>query len=425
LSQYSISPFKRGNIFISWCVIQALGDRLHSVLKKVIAGHGRGLFHSLLKKRGIYMKRIAIVLMVMLGLITSVSAHSESAELGISITTEDFVPLVWLCDSRAMTDDNLQWGRACGPGDCLTERINNYAFEGEQISWTVLVMDKNGIEKVTDVFVTVQDGEVAAIEANCQLTNSEEVIPPECNARILEEDLTGTTFDPDTQAFYECTFTVEPPISMSGEFWVDIKVTDLDELSGTIDENEYWWFNPVLELRVDGDITFTDVRPDTSAYSPTVVVENYADEGSGVLMDMFISGTDFYDSGSSGAMCPTTNQLELKNFRYYAVNGAYSTAMDQEDDNGAFGTDILDPVTVRDVDDEGYVNIQYGMGWSRSMYNEAEIIQASPINGGALGYAANVLAPGAEMAITFRLDLPSPCNGDFDSGSIYFFGEAI
>jgi len=29
------------------------------------------------------------------------------------------------------------------------------------------------------------------------------------------------------------------------------------------------------------------------------------------------------------------------------------------------------------------------------------------------------------MAITFRLFLPEPCNGDFDTGNIYFWGEAI
>jgi hypothetical protein len=29
------------------------------------------------------------------------------------------------------------------------------------------------------------------------------------------------------------------------------------------------------------------------------------------------------------------------------------------------------------------------------------------------------------MALTFKLDLPEPCIGDFDSGKIYFWGEAI
>jgi hypothetical protein len=52
------------------------------------------------------------------------------------------------------------------------------------------------------------------------------------------------------------------------------------------------------------DFTFEDVRPGTSSYSSTLLVANDADEGSGVMMDMFISGTDFYDSSSSGAKCP-------------------------------------------------------------------------------------------------------------------------
>ena len=29
------------------------------------------------------------------------------------------------------------------------------------------------------------------------------------------------------------------------------------------------------------------------------------------------------------------------------------------------------------------------------------------------------------MALTFRLDLPSPCSGDYTDGSIFFWGEAV
>ena len=56
------------------------------------------------------------------------------------------------------------------------------------------------------------------------------------------------------------------------------------------------------------------------------------------------------------------------------------------------------------------------------VYDEAEILQDQ-----AVGpyYTANLLAPGAELALTFKLSLPEPCNGDFDTGSIYFWGEAI
>src|SRR3989338_1108343 len=103
---------------------------------------------------------------------------------------------------------------------------------------------------------------------------------------------------------------------------------------GTMDENEYWFLNPVIALSVDGDLAFEDVRPGTDSYSDTILVGNDADDGSGVMLDMFISGTDFYDSSSSGAACPTTNQLALDNFRYFVTNGAYSTATDIEFDDG-------------------------------------------------------------------------------------------
>jgi hypothetical protein len=29
------------------------------------------------------------------------------------------------------------------------------------------------------------------------------------------------------------------------------------------------------------------------------------------------------------------------------------------------------------------------------------------------------------MSLTFRLNVPEPCNGNFNSGHIYFWGEAV
>jgi hypothetical protein len=373
-------------------------------------------------------------LMVMALLVTQVVA-AVSVGTGITpdIETEDFEPRVWLCDDRIVYDDFTEPGRLydvqseCA-AECLEdhpedpeereecieecryellERINNYAFEGEQITWTVLVMDKNGVEKIEDVFATIGDvqGEGNDIEVNCQnVGHANFDIREECNARIDEEYI--TEFDHDVMSYYDCTFTVETPESMYGEYWITVEATDLDGLSGVMAENEYWFLNPVVALSIDGDMMFEEVRPGTDSYSSTMLVGNDADEGSGVLMDMFISGTDFYDSASSGAMCPTTNQLALENFRYYAVNGAYNTYQDDRSDQ------------------EGYVGINYGIGFNNpdEFYDVYEIMQVqeqSPY------YAANILAPGAEMAITFKLSLPEPCNGDFDTGSIYFWGEAI
>ncbi len=404
---------------------------------------------------------LAMALLVF-SVIPAVFAVSIGSGVTPDINTEDFAPLVWMCDNRAVLDDNTEPGRLCDPnpecsvcssesggdwrrcpcafppcdwhqdvssyeleGTYLWERFNNYAFEGEQIVWDVLVMDKNGIEKIEDVFATIGDvqGEGNDIEVNCILdyvVSDEDKIPDSCNARILEEEI--DQIQDNMAAFYKCIFTVETQESMYGEYWITVEALDLDGLSGTMDENEYWFLNPNIALTIDGDLAFEEVRPGTDAYSDTLLVGNDADDGSGVLLDMFISGTDFYDSSSSGAMCPTTNQLSLDAFRYFATSGAYSTQNDLE----------FDPVDGdRDRDDEGYVNIEYGIGFNNPdpFYDNTEILQSAstggvPVKKGPY-YLGNILAPGAEMALTFKLSLPEPCNGDFDTGSIYFWGEAI
>jgi hypothetical protein len=350
---------------------------------------------------------LSVMALLVLSVLPAISAVSVGSGVGVDISTEKFAPNVWMCDHRIVYDDNTEPGRITEGGEKLLERINNYAFEGEKISWSVLVMDKNGKEKIQDVFATIGGVQGAGndIEVNCvRSTRTEGSIPESCNARILEEEL--HTFDPSTMAFYDCTLTVETPQSMQGEYWTTVEAIDMDGLSGTMAENEYWFLNPEVALSIQGDLKFADVRPGTSSYSETMLVGNDAEQGSGVMMDMFISGTDFYDSSSSGAMCPTTNQLSLEKFKYFATSGAYSTS-------GLSGSDA-----------EGYRGIGYGIGFNNPnpFYDAYEILPAQKVGP---YYTANVLAPGAEMSLTFRLDLPEPCNGDFDSGQIYFWGAAI
>jgi hypothetical protein len=247
-----------------------------------------------------------------------------------------------------------------------------------------------------------------------------------CNARILEEQL--DQFDDQTMAFYECTFTVEP--NMYGEHWLTVEACDSTDNCATMDENEFWFFNPVIALDIEGDLDFGVVRPGTLSYSETILIENDADPGSGVLLDTFVSGTDFYDPNSNGARCVITNRLKLGNNHpasgldsawnvcsigfgdtddhlcYYATAGAYST----QDDPRA--------------DAEGYVPIVYGDSFDTDFYNDAEIMQ--PLGPYNPGYQpGNILSPGAEIALTFKLGLPEPCVGDFSEGTIYFWGEAV
>ena len=360
--------------------------------------------------------------------------------LGMDINTEKFAPLVFQCDKRIVMDDNTWPGRRSKGGKELVERQNSYAFEGEQIGNQVLVVDKNGIDKVTDVFVSVDGNR----EANCKRIADpyEGIIPEECNARIDEEKLRH--FKTETMSYYDCLFTVEGRDDMKGEAFTTVEALDDDGLTGLMDEEEFWFLNPELALTIDGEIAFEDVRPGTFNYGTgSVLVGNDAEGGSGVLLDMFISGTDFYDSDNSGAKCPDSNVLKLYDPKhlvdghptgifYHGVSGAYTT---QGADVGGARPPLGSP---RDKDKEGYVNIGYGDVFTRpGFYDGNEILNNKaldlssdsifdcPDDGTKCYSNGNVWSPGAETTLRFLLVLPEPCNGDFDSGMIFFWGEAI
>jgi hypothetical protein len=354
------------------------------------------------------MKKLLTFAIVAVLIVPLVLGVTPTAGTGVDITMEtwDWEPLVWL-----HPDSRVVYHNPADGSTELVERTQDYAFEGEQIHWLVLVMEKNGIEKLADVFVTVGpvQGPGNDIESNCNFIGGlpEGIYMEDFNAHFMEEFL--DVFDPEIMAIYECILTVESPMSMYGEYWVTVEAVDLDGLSGTFDENEYWFLNPVIALTIDGDIDFGVVLPGSMAYSDTLLVGNDADPGSGVLLDMAVSGTDFYDPSSSGAMCPVSNVLLLPNFDYHATNGAHET----QPNYVPRGNDI-----------EAYYNIPYETG---DPDNRAPIIEGDgTINlGGVVFWAGNVLSPGSEIAVTFRLALPEPCNGDFSDGSIFFWGTAI
>jgi hypothetical protein len=376
-----------------------------------------------------------VLALLIVSVAPAVVATDVGADIGVEIITEDFEPLVWNCGGRIMYDDSTEPGRL-GAGELL-ERINNYAFTGEKISWRVLVLDKNGYEKIADVYATIGStaGTGNDIEVNCQFDHVATTIDPDCNARIGEEILTGD--HSQVAAYYDCTLTVETPDSMADEYWVTVEAEDIDGLLGAMAEQEYWFFNPEISLSVDSGIVFEYVRPGTSAYSSPILVGNEAEAGSGVMLDMFISGTDFYDSESSGAMCPTTNELILGDGDSYCDVGPEFGGSDTATDPFCFKvTNANLPAGTPDdrQDTEGYIGINYGIGFHNpnsfyGLFNGDgagyEMVQG-PMNvlyGNYFGH--NLLSPGAEHSVVFRLNLPEPCNGDFDSGSLFFWGEAI
>ena len=110
-----------------------------------------------------------VVFITVIFTIINISAVSIGTGITPDITTEKFPPKVWFCGERVVYDDNTEPGRVSLGGSPLVERFHNYAFEGEQIKWDVLVLDKNGIGTLEDVFITIGDiqGEGNDIEVDC------------------------------------------------------------------------------------------------------------------------------------------------------------------------------------------------------------------------------------------------------------------
>jgi len=147
--------------------------------------------------------RKALSLLVSMFLVAALAPFAFAVETGIGtgieIETEDFEPLIWLCDNRVVTEDSVEEGRVSESSDELVERTQNYAFEGEQMEWKVLVMDKNKVEQIQDVVATLgsTQGVGNDVEVECSRLdgwNPEEILPS-CEARIGEEKL--TLFDDD------------------------------------------------------------------------------------------------------------------------------------------------------------------------------------------------------------------------------------
>jgi len=385
-----------------------------------------------------------------------VAPAGTGGSIGGGIVVEEFEPIVWQCGGRTLYDDEVQPWRTSNDGEILYERAQQYLFEGERYSVDVVVFDKNKIQDaLVDLVLEGEDecvyecvydpvsGECEEVatcapygdfEINC--VENSNIDLTHCNARIDEEVLcedekSSCPLELRTMQGYTCTIDVLDSEHMYGLFWLKVRaVSALTDTEGEYDEVARWFINPIISLSVDGDLDFDEVRPGTASYS-NVLLENTAEGG--VLLDMFITGKDWPAADSELGRCwdatnsQYVNYLPLESFRYYAENGAYSTRTDKQIDDGTYNG----VPNERNSDTEGYMNIhkQLNSGFEEEMFDECEIIQEGNPVYGTKGYAANVLYPGsAGMSMTFRLELPEPCYGNFESesdGSIFFWGEAI
>ena len=333
-------------------------------------------------------------------------------------------PYVVKCGNTTYFDDSVDVGRIST--DELIERrgymyteggediLIRYFFEGETISWGVLVTDLSGINKVWNMRTTWgsergpgNDYDGTIPYGGC--IRNTEIAFNSCNIDQLPYNL--TQFDPSIMELFTCRLTIESPDNVYRLFWATVEAQDYQNRLAVINESELIFVNPVVAISINDDISFENITSGKTVYSNTISIMNNADLGSGVVMDMFISGTDFTSSDESYT-CRGGQTLSLSNFRYFAENGAYSTINDLE-----IGEN-------RNMDEEGYININYGTIFNdpEVFYHGFELIQQDS-NGEY--YGANELEPSESMNLRFKLDVPEDCVGNFNNGNIFVWGEAI
>lgn len=384
---------------------------------------------------------ILVVAMLLIAVVPLVAALPPAAGggIGISIDVNSDPPKVYMDPLTRVLYTEPEDGRVV-----LADRVANYAFMGEQLQWQVLVYDKNGVETIGPVSVVLTDEQVdcqtdcigegcedyECTDGTCICADSSidlcgfdaaESIEVQCIENLgrtgidpvdpLDDEGDPILWDSLTMRWYTCTLTVE---DWEGEYWVVAVAQDDTCLWGSFDENEYWYFNPAIQLTIsDSELLFDNISPGERDYSQTILVTNDAAPGSGVQLRAGISGFNLFDSSPSNAMCPNSNELALTNFGYYATLGSYDTCL-----NIGADSECYDIIAYEDGSDAG---MNPAIGPDGDLYGREWIIESNQ----------GVLPEGGDIAITFRLDMPKPCQGNFDAGMgpngefVMFWAEAM
>lgn len=329
---------------------------------------------------------------------------------------------VWKCGTTFDFGEN---------SDSMYDRQGDYLFEGEKIIFDTIAIVPSGIKDnsnqyITKAYVTIGSSSQLGntIVAECSPYTDSKPIPQECG--VVIDNRVITEFDSNTMVYYTCTMTAQGLSAMQGEKYISVEAWNIaDGNKIKIQNDENFYLNPAISLRVEGvqnGIEFNNLEAGETSYSDTITVTNTINPEAGVILNLFLSGTDFKDmivdnTGTRpnlNARCPELNVLSLDRFRYYAINGAYQT--------------IDDP---RQKDSEGYLNIGYG-AFGPGLYGRNELIQLGqfpedpedPLYEGKY-YHGSTLTPNSQAYITYKVNLPNPCSGNFDDGQMYIWAEAI
>ncbi|MBI2675724.1 MAG: hypothetical protein HYX24_04660 [Candidatus Aenigmarchaeota archaeon] len=339
----------------------------------------------------------------------------------------------------------------------LNLRPGDYAWNGEQLEWFVVVRDPNGELDIGHAYVKVDEGlEVVCnpaflpskcdglratgdTEKNVTCTGAQDpaCIPNDRNnptgpGTKLVPINAGDT-DPDTDKAFHCLYTVEPT-DPDTNVTIKIGVRDASNVLTNSLYAERWRLNPTVSMDVrtsDGlPITFEPgVMPEQYAHSLNrLFIENTAQK---VSLWVFIAMTDLFDSNGP-SKCPETNKIDVEGSGVNTLTGVYYRARSGTLITQLNGFPGDNPV-------EGWAHItnpnqNFECSWgsivtqglctgARPLFNSTFLEPGQPAI--LTGWANNVLVPTGQAEVEFKLFYPKPCIGTYDTGQILIFGKPI
>jgi hypothetical protein len=126
------------------------------------------------------------------------------------------------------------------------DRINNTAFYGEKIQWSILVMNRNGANKIQKVLGTIYSTQNSTntFKFSCIEDSTTTIILDSCNAHILEQKITD--YNAQVMKYYLCTLNINDSKNMDGLYQSIFEAQDLSGISNTNSGQEYWILNPKI-----------------------------------------------------------------------------------------------------------------------------------------------------------------------------------
>jgi hypothetical protein len=373
--------------------------------------------------------------------LTALSNSAMAGEINIGAGPGNFVPKVYLLKKAFDICDH--WnnipggsvppsGQQYGCVDFTGERLNEYAFTGEQIAELVDARDFNGAIDILSAYLQVDGVSIAKCNditnqitdscggaAYCSNCHDKEVCNADPNCAwgyywfghlinfddIPAESMAPQGFDSSFDKLYECILTVTPEMN-GNPSEVLVQATDEAGATGNSPVQE-WYFNPAIMIDVftnDGQpITFDVGQPGQTVYSlNTLKIKNEAEGG--VDLVAWLAGTDL-TSPEVASKCPYSNVFDVEGLldpsgRQYGIE--YRCKI---------GTFFNNPWNfVQNPNDKLDCTLDCCQG-AKPLIPDTGMV--------------SIVANGHTAECWFRLTYPVPCVGDFTDGQILIYARAI